>query len=490
MKNNINIYGNSHTFSYIIEHSKNALSYNDYGQAVNTTINYCVSNDAVKLHTKDIKYYRNKNEWYSVDEIYNYDSLTSESLKTSNIKIYIPLHSVATYVNNVKYAITLNTWINGVKIDLGSFIFGHTDTFAIPFGNIKQGNNEYYECIDFNIIDPFYLLYSDEFADFRQNICNEHDKTNYSVSELCVSLFVVDETNDKYILSNNWIGGTTSMSISNSQDYLSLSLNTNYNPLGFKFELSMNEVYDDLCEYLNETYNIDTHDEHIKYELVIKNKDSVIPVGQYMYNGTQEQIIHWAAISTTDTPIKKFFNDWNTFEEGWCLAGSLVIHENIDGEDTEIFSILSNELPITQEIFSIYTNGGAMQIIDINDMEIKQINVVNKIENKIVKLERPNESKSNIIQPVFFKVKDSEILTLHPVVSENICINLDDYKSKVKRFILQVDGHRFEQIGSNKYGILFKIPANVISGEVLNGTYYVLNEDFELVTSGKYTCVI
>jgi hypothetical protein len=122
-------------------------------------------------------------------------------------------------------------------------------------------------------------------------------------------------------------------------------------------------------------------------------------------------------------------------------------------------------------------------------MNINKYNVINKIENKIVQIERPNDSKSNIIQPVFFRVKDSEVLTLHPVVTENICINLDNYKSKVKKFILQIDNCKFEQIGYNSYGALFKILGNTLSKELISGTYYILNEQYELVTSGKYNCV-
>ena len=120
------------------------------------------------------------------------------------------------------------------------------------------------------------------------------------------------------------------------------------------------------------------------------------------------------------------------------------------------------------------------------NMEIINYNVINKIENKIVQLERPDNSKSNIIQPVFFKVKDTEKLTIHPAVTENICINLDDYKSKVKSFKLQIENKVFEQIGVNQYGVLFKIVGSLLPNEIKTGTYYILNEDNILVTNGKY----
>ena len=190
-----------------------------------------------------------------------------------------------------------------------------------------------------------------------------------------------------------------------------------------------------------------------------------------------------------------FFSSWDAFEEGWNLVASLVIVEkfiNNDGveEEYELFSIVSNEIPITQELFSKFVNGGSEKIIDIEkDMNIIQYSVVNKIENKIVQLERPNESKANILQPVFFRSKETEVLTIYPAVTENISINLDNYKSKVDTFILQIAGNNFNQIGANSYGIIFQIPANSIPTTASTGTYYILNENLELITLGKYTCV-
>jgi hypothetical protein len=123
-------------------------------------------------------------------------------------------------------------------------------------------------------------------------------------------------------------------------------------------------------------------------------------------------------------------------------------------------------------------------------MEIINYTLVNKIENKVVHIERPSDAKSNIIQPVFFRVKDTEFLTIHPAVTENICINLDDYKSKVEKFILQIEGCTFTQIGSNNFGIIFKVQGKNLPGKATSGLYYVLNENNELVTSGKYKYVM
>jgi hypothetical protein len=115
--------------------------------------------------------------------------------------------------------------------------------------------------------------------------------------------------------------------------------------------------------------------------------------------------------------------------------------------------------------------------------------LVNKVENKIVQLERPDKSKTNIIQPVFFRVNDTELLTIHSAVTENVCVNLDDYKSKVDTFYLQIEKCIFNQIGANQYGIIFKVVGASLPNETPEGTYYILNEDYELVTTGKYKYV-
>jgi hypothetical protein len=227
----------------------------------------------------------------------------------------------------------------------------------------------------------------------------------------------------------------------------------------------------------------------VTLDLVIKSKDAIIigprtNIDLVGNAGRLSQTLEWNGIPNDDA-FKIFFNDWNTFEEGWCIAGSLTVSNG----DDDILSVISNEIPITQDIFSIYTNFGSEKIIDISDMNITQYTLVNKIENNIVQIERPNESKSNIIQPVFFRANDTETLFIHPAVTENVSIRLDEYKSKVEMLILQIDGCRFNSIGESQFGTIFKITANTLPASANAGTYYILNENLELVTTGKYNCI-
>lgn len=485
MKNSINIKGHDQIFTYVIEYIKGTT----YTDSKDVNWYMCEFNkDTVHLFEGDVKYFRHKNDWYKNENLkLNHQYIPENSINTSKVRIYIPNHSVSTYKRAVKYAVNVNTWINGYKIDLGSFVFKPSDAVANN-STLKYGNNEYVEYVEFDIIDPFYITYSDDWTEFRNKICKEPLHINSTGSLMCVSMYVIDDYDDRYIMSSIYTGGMTNFNISNDIDYLTLNISEAYDPQGFKLQFNMNSEYNSILDYLKETYGLNTSYDKMKIEVVIKNKDSVI-VGSALPYGANEdygKAIQYAHLTTLkqNESIKTFFKSWNSFEEGWNFAISFNV---LNDFSEEIFSVISNELPITQELFSRFINGSE-KIIDLKDMNIIQYNVVNKINNEIVHLERPNDSKSNIVQPVFFRVKDTEVLTLHPTVTENICINLDDYKSKVNKFILQIDNCRFDQIGSNKYGILFKITGNRISNDINSGIYYILNENLELVTTGKYTC--
>ena len=122
--------------------------------------------------------------------------------------------------------------------------------------------------------------------------------------------------------------------------------------------------------------------------------------------------------------------------------------------------------------------------LDSLDMDVNKYNVVNVIENKIVSVERPSDYKANIIKPVFIKVQDADSIRLHRSVTENIVINLDAYKNKVKAFILKIGDTNYYEIGRVNSGIIFKVVGSSLPDE--NGNYYILNDDGELVTTGKY----
>ena len=491
MRKFINIKGNEQTFKFLVEYISGASATD--GQDVR----WCQQNKLVHLFEGDVQYYKNHNDWYQTSQLSNMvNTYIPTSCKTSKIKVYFPQHSPDTYVKNIRYMISANTWISGHRIDLGSYIFRRIDTLANESGVVKNGNDEYFEYVEFDILDPHHIIYSDDWMSFRSMVCNEPRQMNNTGSLINVSIYIVDEYDNSYIMKDGWIGSTNSFNVSNySKDYMDLSLSLDMTVPGFRFDLKINPVYNYLLNYLYETYGLDNLSKSdCKFELIIKNKDTAVLGPIIGYNavetyGLMTQKVNWNAIKTATGERKgmsMFFETWDDFVEGWYIVGSFSVYDN---SGYELFNIVSNELPLSQDIFKYFVGNQPEKIIDINDMEFVNYTVVNKIHNEIIQLERPDNSKSNIIQPIFFKVKDTEFLTLHPAVTENICINLDDYKSKVEHFTLQVGDCKFKQIGANQYGILFKVLGNVIPVELTGGTYYILNEKDELVTLGKYKCV-
>lgn len=492
MKSNINLTYNAIDFTYILEYSKGEKTVENHS---NKWV-HCDKNDkCIHLFNDDIKYYRHENDWYNTKGLQLSSGYIPSEVRLSKLKVYIPQYSVRSLKHNVKYMITLNTWVNGYKIDLGSYLFGSTDLLASEHGPIKNGMNEYSEYIEIEILDPFYITYSDAWDEFRKNICFEPIDTNTTGSLLNASLYVVekDDKLDEYIIDLNSLGGMTAFNLSNDTDFLKFTISTHNDDIlshGLMFEICMNSEYDWLLTYLNETYNINTTHRSLFFELNAKSSDSIILGPRIPYYpeedyGKIRQYIDYSIIN--NDAFKIYFSDWEGYEDGWNFVASLIC---IDEYGDEIFNILSNELPITQKIFSKFFNGGtekgSEKIIDINSMKINNYTLVNKIENKIVQIERPNDTKSKINQPIFFRVKETEVLTLHPAVNENICINLDDYKNKVNSFILQIGSNKYNAIGITKYGVIFKVIGSTLPASTTSGTYYILNENMDLITSGKY----
>ena len=78
---------------------------------------------------------------------------------------------------------------------------------------------------------------------------------------------------------------------------------------------------------------------------------------------------------------------------------------------------------------------------------------------------------------MFFKAPDVDNLIIHPAVTENICINLDSFKSKVNRFIIQIEDCCFNEIGRTSAGVIFKIVGKSLPRSSSQGLYYILDEN-------------
>lgn len=493
MHTNINIQGSSHSFQYVIDYEPSNMRELNNCSYYGCGIRLCDSDvdiDKVVFCDDDINIFQNKNQWINLENSGVQDYLPN-LIKTANITLYYPQYSVDTYIPGIHYAISLSTWIHGKRIVLGTFISTRYESLAVD--KIKKfGDQQYYECHTFNIIDPYELTYSDSWKEFRNKVCGEpiiEDKSlNATGSLLHVSLYPVEYISGAYDMVNGYHGGQNSIRIyDQNTDFLRLNITSNIkeklfnNHPSINCKLSFNEVYEDMLEdYLFETYGIS--DYQLKYELVALDDENIYMLPKQIFTNS---------INCSFDDIK--FNNWNGYKEGICFQASMEILK----DNETLLCIMSNKLPLTPELFKYFVGddfkvkGKTIKHVNLEEvnMNIYNINTVNKIQQNVVQLNRANDSRSNIVQSAFYRITESSNVIIHPAVTETICINLDIYKSKVDSFMIQLEGYSFKEIGRTAAGVLFKIVGSKLPKNINEGTYYILNQDSEMITYGKYTYV-
>lgn len=483
---NINIKSDDKTFKYIVE-------YFDDPTVKMQSIRYTENEFGYFFFDEEQQnVLHQKNYWTKIEKEQTQESSSfPQTYHISSFDLYFPRFSVDTYQRNVYYVLTLNTWINNTCVYLGSYLIDRKNAIACSRGVRKFLNDEYYEYVRVNTVDPFYLIYSDEWKDFRVDFCGEDEiegvQKNNSASNINVTLTPVKLVNGVWIKLDGYDSSQSAIVINNDNDnnYLVPKLqfdNTDGFP-EFGCNLVFNNVYEgDLENYLLETYQIAVDENFkMKYCFVIGDKENPYKYVEHIYDNAQT--------SSVFTLNEFIFDGWQDYIEG-MYANVFVI---IQKEDEDILVLTSNRVFITQEEFKYFMKmtEGVFEIRQVNldslNMEINNFNVVNVIENKVVSVERPNDYKANIIKPVFVKVQEMDQIRLHNSVTENIVINLDAYKNKVNSFILKVGDTNHYEIGRINSGIVFKVVGNSLPEE--DGIYYILNEDGELVTTGKYIIV-
>ena len=411
-----------------------------------------------------------------------------EELYIRTIKLYIPNDSLEVYLSNVLYNITLSTFINGVRVNLGSQLISSMN--AIATTPIRANSRRYDECISIDIIDPFSILYGDEWSRFRSVLCNG-DTTNRDGSSLYIELTPVVH-GENYSELPGYRGGSCSIPVVQdiNQPFIKLSIDIKpHTTPSISMSLLFNEVYaGDIVLYLQETYDIDITGCDIYYEIVLKDENSIYKTATYTSSNYE--------ISHSFLKSEFSFNDWSEYKDGLSLKSSISIRS---GED-EVFQVVSDEIPFIEELFKYfittdidgvlgrYTYNGFLNLNYIH-MQNYQLDVVNKINKTVVTVNRPDDYKSNIMKPIFIRTSTLSDLYIHPSIMESISIDLNAYKSKVDTFYLRVEGVDFVEIGRVPSGVVFKVNGSQLPNAQTSGIYYILNEDYELVTTGNYTYI-
>jgi len=417
----------------------------------------------------------------------------------STLRIFFPRFSVDTYEKRVKYAINITTWINGHTINIGSYIIDRNDVIAAS--TVRTfANKEYYEYIPINIIDPWYLIYSDEWKDFRQIVCGEYsgegrEEINTTGSVLNVTLHPVREVEDGvYREIENYIGGQNAINLADEvTDYLRLNIEENYiadEPLTIDTNVTFNEAYAQTLvgfkQYIKETYSLTNFKMFL--EMIIQDQTDIF---KYAIIELQTP---WQSfnVKTYLVDNKPFFlfDNWQGYHEGIYINMFLHLCQSTEtGIENSIIALKSNRILVTQELFRhLVKSEDNINLVNLDEIEMNifHIKAVNKVEQKVVQVERPDDYKANIIKPVFFRTQPLASLVIHPAVTEHICLNLDNYKSKVTTFVISINGILFNEEARTTAGVIFKIVGPSLPQSPTGGAYYILNENNEMVTSGSY----
>lgn len=460
--------------------------------------------------------FKNENDWYNI--VVN--GTDYANLTQATVRLYFPQYSVDTFSHKAKYILTLCTYIHGIEVQLGNYIFERKDALAcspIRFG----GMDEYYEYMDFNIIDPHTLLFSDSTADIRTAL-GVMDNSVEACSLLHACLFIVEEGENSWIKREDWTGGQNSVLISDPED---LTLHTKYNPLtkNIDMTLTFNVDYDDLASYFASVYNCsnvacivqyviaDSNDIYYEqsklYDPITSNlftfsteKDegSVLDYRAHLPSFNVDFSLSFDAQVSPYFSGECFFDESGNFKDGLNIQASIIFYDRAGGYDINnpFITIMSNKLSLTPEVFACMSNANRgddednliPSFINLNTLDMNNINLTatNKIIQNVHMVTPSDSTKKHLLQPVFYQTRNIEGVYVHPLVTENIAINLDSYKSLVDRFKLQIEGVIFNEVGRTNKGIVFKVVGNMLPKEANEGTMYILNQDNDLVTTGKY----
>lgn len=453
------------------------------------------------LSGDDQKWVKRGNEWYKEDIIGE-----GVSLPEATVRMYFPQYSVDTFYLNNKYILSLSTFIHGQEVQLGCFNILKKDVLACTPTRF-DGMDEYFEYMDFTIADPFSLYFNDGDAARVRSDLGEPEGTNYTDSLLYATLYVVEKSGeDKHMIKKDgWTGGQNSIFISGQEN---LRLNIDYSPSTRTLDMNIlfNKIYHgNLFEYLKETYN--TTDTTLIWEWVVMDNNDIYYTGNeattvnissgdgaFSFDFSFDFDIVGSGSPSNKIDMSGLFDSYDKLKEGMFIQGtvSFVTTEEYEtGDYIPFMTVFSNRLPLTQSLFSkMLPSEGFPNKINLNDIDMQDyiINTINKIEqnNTIVEMTK-DSTKNHIIQPVFYQTRELGSTVLHPAVTENIALNLDSYKPQVSRFLLQIEGVQFKEIGRTSRGVIFKVQGNMLPKEANEGILYVLDQNGDLVTTGKYT---
>lgn len=172
--------------------------------------------------------------------------------------------------------------------------------------------------------------------------------------------------------------------------------------------------------------------------------------------------------------------------------------------------IVGNNVLVTKEHFKYCVNDAAQprlfqlhhrqpnwdngeKIEHYDDMKLQDINFIDKINCIITKKGEEQTiynvaSKPKVVyKPIFFRTQDLQNVQLRSGMSQNIGINLAEYMTKVETFRLVIDSRTVIESARTDIFTLFKVDTSTFKNH--EGTYHILDQDGEYISSGKWSII-
>ena len=465
---NINIKSDK-VFTYLLDYDAHSFTPSDH------EIRKITGTDCDTIIDDQNRMYFENGSWKDTDNM-NIGFERFKPAHMNTIRLLFPVFSDFSYDTTGLYILSVYTWLGGKKIILGNKLINRLDALATE--TINEYNNTYMEYVDMNIIslDELASMYN-----YKTN--NIYNKLNLILG---VTLIPVEKYDDIYYIRSGYSEGCNCINISKYSDFLKLHLSHNIydktNDVSVKCNIVYNKSYgDNIKTYIKHVYNLD-FDISLKYEVVLKDLDNYNIIKSCSKQSDEDTVTF--DISDLYVPKKDDNNNNIDYTNGVSIMASLTISNK--ETDEQILYISSNEIPVTNKLSGYFIEKNIKQIdLSVINMNIFNLNTIQKNVNEVVKMSVP-ESTSKTIQTIFFQAQKLANIIIHPAVTETICINLDAYKSKVSTFMIQIENISFIEIGRTQSGVLFKIAGNQLPAESESGTYYITDQDSNVITNGKY----
>ncbi len=408
--------------------------------------------------------------------IMNTESVFNTNFEYQTLRIWFPAYSIDTFRTGFYYLVDVKTYVCGKETSLGTFVI---DRYNALCGWKVFNSIPYTEYVDIQIPNVKKLLYGDEWTDFRKSINENLESFNSETTNIIVCVTPALYEDNIYKIYK-YDSGVAVLELDEEDNDMKVVLSTNISESTetpkFIATIKFNNMYDNLLQYISETYCIENP--ILLWEFYISKGTETYT---YLKSNEQEQSVSF----TIDDLNFESWDDWVPYSQAYVKC--YIIHQ--DG----IYTFESNKINITQDVIKYFIKSSSIKNKNIPLSKIQMINYnidfVNKVVKNVISVERPADYKANIIKPVFFKVKDGININIHKDVSENICLPLNQYKAQCSMFYLKIEDATFPESGRVSEGVIFKIDCGKLTKKLNTSTYYILNSDMELITSGKYTYI-